>query len=96
MQTSSQAEGKVREKGKRVTMQSTAKVLDNPFEGWTTVEDAADIVGRSKQTLYSWVKAGKISCYSVGKRMRVVNIEEVREFSQKNPPPRLQPFDKNE
>jgi len=59
--------------------------LDNPFIGWTTINDAADIIGRDKEVLRFWAAKGWITCYPVGKKMRVVNIDEVRSFSNKNP-----------
>lgn len=55
--------------------------IDNPFEGWTTIEDAADMVGRDHSTLRYWADNGKIACFPVGRKMRVVNIEEVKAYS---------------
>lgn len=78
-----------------MTVHATAKVLDNPFEGWTTIEEAAQIIGRNKRTVWGWAIKGKISCFPVGKKMRVVNIEEVREFAEKYSPPRSKVVDKN-
>lgn len=75
-------------------MQVTAKILDNPFEGWTTIEEIADMIGRDKTTVHSWAKRGLISCFQVGRKMRVVNIEEVREFAEKHPSPRYRTVDK--
>jgi hypothetical protein len=96
MQTLSQseAEGKVGEKGARVTMQATARVLDNPFVGWTTIEDAAETIGRSKTTLYGWASKGWISCFTVGQKVKLVNLEEVREFAEAHPPLRPRSIDK--
>jgi len=76
-------------------MQVTARVLDSPFEGWTTIEEAAEIIGRNKRTVWGWATKGKISCFPVGKKMRVVNVEEVREFAEKYSPPRPQTVDKS-
>lgn len=82
----SQSESKSKEKGTRVTMQTTARVLDNPFEGWTTIEEAAQIIGRRKTTIGYWANKGWVSCFSVGRRVKLVNIDEVREFAEQNPP----------
>ncbi len=97
MQNLLQAEvkDKARKKGARVTMQVTAKVLDNPFEGWTTIEEAAQLIGREKVTIRGWANKGWISCFYVGRKVRVVNIEEVREFSEKHSPPKPRLVDKN-
>lgn len=82
----SQSKSKHTEKGARVTMQTTARVLDNPFEGWTTIEEAAQIIGRRKTTIGYWANKGWVSCFSVGRRVKLVNIDEVREFAEQNPP----------
>lgn len=95
MQSLSQVEGRVRKKGGRVAVQATAKVLDNPFEGWTTIEDAAETIGRNKTTLYGWASKGWISCFTVGQKVKLVNLEEVREFAEKHSPPRPRSVDKS-
>lgn len=58
---------------------------DNPFEGWTTIEEAADIIGRTKGTIRFWANKGKIESHYVGRKMRVVNVDEVRQYSEDNP-----------
>jgi predicted site-specific integrase-resolvase len=75
-------------------MSTILNTIENPFEGWTTVEDAAGLIGRSKHTLYSWVKTGKITCFSVGKKIMVVNIEEVRNYAQNRRPLKSGSIDK--
>lgn len=90
----SEVEGQVREKGARVTMQATARVLDNPFEGWTTIEEAAELIGRRKSTIGYWANKGWVSCFSVGRRVKLVNIDEVREFAEQNPPVPRRSIDK--
>jgi excisionase family DNA binding protein len=70
----------------RVAVEATAKFLDNPFKGWTTIEEAAEIVGRRKSTIGYWANKGRISCFSVGRRVKLVNIDEVRDFAEQNPP----------
>lgn len=62
------------------------QVKSNPFEGWTTIEEAAEIVGRQKATLHYWAKHGSIEAHYVGRKVRLVNIEEVKAYAEKNPP----------
>jgi hypothetical protein len=96
VQGSSHRRQRTREKSaRRVAIQVTAKVRDNPFEGWTTIEDAAAIIGRNKTTLYGWASKGWISCFAVGQKVKLVNLEEVREFSEKHSPPRPRSVDKS-
>lgn len=64
---------------------SMEQVKLNPFEGWTTIEEAAEIVGRGNSTIRYWVEQGFISSYSIGRKVRVVNIEEVKAYSERNP-----------
>lgn len=59
-----------------------AEILDNPFEGWTTIEEAAEIVDRDKKTVRTWADKGLIASYRVGRKMRVVNIEEVKTIAE--------------
>lgn len=63
---------------------STAK-LHNPFEGWTTINEAANIIGRDKDVIRFWAAKGHISCYPVGRKVRVVNLAEVQAYAEKNP-----------
>ena len=59
------------------------EVLDNPFEGWVTIKEAGEIVNRDHTTIRYWVETGKITCYRIGTgAVRVVNVEEVREYSE--------------
>lgn len=76
-------------------MQATARVLDNPFKGWTTIEEAAQLIGREKTTIRHWANKGWISCFYVGRKVRVVNIEEVREFAENHSWAKPRPVDKN-
>jgi hypothetical protein len=96
MQSLSQAEvqDRVSKKGARETMQATARVLDNPFEGWTTIEEAAELIGRRKSTIGYWANKGWVSCFSVGRRVKLVNIDEVRDFAEQNPPVPRRSIDK--
>jgi excisionase family DNA binding protein len=54
---------------------------ENPFEGWTNIEEAAELVGRHKATVQNWAKQGFITSYPLGKKTRVVNIEEVKAYA---------------
>lgn len=65
-------------------MHTPAKVLNNPFEGWTTIEEAAELIGREKTTIRGWANKGWIRCFSVGRKVRLVNLDEAREFSEKH------------
>lgn len=56
-------------------------VLDNPFKDWVTLEEAAEIVGHNRSTIQYWASNGKITCYPVGRRVKVVNIEEVKSYA---------------
>jgi hypothetical protein len=58
----------------------------NPFEGWTTIEDAARITGRNRVTIQNWARRGLIACYPVGPKIEVVNIEEVIACVKAHPP----------
>jgi excisionase family DNA binding protein len=55
---------------------------NNPFVGWTTLEEAAEMIGRDRSTVRYWAEHGKIACYPVGRRVRVVNIQEVKTYSE--------------
>ncbi len=61
---------------------TTTQVANNPFEGWTTLEEASEMIGRDRSTVRYWAETGKISCFSVGRRVRVVNISEVKTYSK--------------
>jgi len=62
-------------------MSELANNEKNPFEGWTVLEEAASLVGRDYKTIRSWANNGFITCYRVGQKIRLVNVEEVRRFS---------------
>lgn len=66
----------------------------NPFQGWTTVEDAARITGRNRVTIRNWARRGLIACHSVGPRIELVNIEEVKACIEAHPPLKKRPLDK--
>ena len=63
----------------------TTEALDNPFEGWTTIQEAADILGRDQSTIRYWADNGKVACYSVGRKVRVVNLNEVKNYAESSP-----------
>jgi excisionase family DNA binding protein len=78
----------------RDAVQENTQSANNPFLGWTTIEEASAQLGRSKQTVHGWARSGKIRCYVVGRKMRLVNLAEVREFAEKHPRVRQKPVDK--
>lgn len=60
------------------------RTTENPFEGWVTVKQASDIVNRNHATIRYWIDTGKIISYPIGEKgLRVVNIEEVKRYSEK-------------
>ena len=63
-------------------MEANGHTSHNPFEGWLTLEEAAELVGRDKSTIRDWVSRGKIKSYTIGKRVRVVSVEEVESFAK--------------
>ena len=60
----------------------------NPFEGWTTAEEAANIIGRARSTVQGWINQGVVTVHRVGTddRIILVNVEELRRYSAENPP----------
>lgn len=60
--------------------------IPNPFIGWTTIEDAALLLQRNNTTVRGWADRGLITSYTVGRKVRVVNLDEVRAQSEKIPP----------
>lgn len=68
--------------GGMFVMSQTTETKPNPFAGWTTIEDAASMVGRDHSMLRKWANNGLIAAYPVGRKVRLVNIEEVKAFDQ--------------
>jgi hypothetical protein len=66
----------------------------NPFEGWSTLSDAARKVGRNPSTVRLWMTRGLIKSYIVGNSVILVNIDEVRAMSEKYPPYKTWGIDK--
>lgn len=62
-------------------MDTNGKTSHNPFEGWVSLEEAAELVGRNKNTIRSWADRGRVRSYMVGRRVRVVSVEEVLKFA---------------
>lgn len=55
---------------------------------WLTLEEAADLAGRSKETIRNWIKAGYLQAYRKPADMRVyVRAEEVNTFINLPPAP---------
>ena len=66
-------------------MPSTTHVLDNPVDGWVTLKEAGEIVNRDISTIRYWVNNNKLACYRIGtSSVRIVNVEEVKEYSAKH------------
>ena len=59
------------------------EALDNPFEGWVTINEASDAVNRNHATVRYWIETGKIAGHPIGSSgLRVVNLEEVKAYSE--------------
>lgn len=59
------------------------KALDNPVEGWVTLNEASEIVNRDISTIRYWVSKDKIRCYRVGtSAIKIVNVAEVVAYSE--------------
>lgn len=72
-------------RSKECGMPSTTSVLDNPVDGWVTLKEAGEIVNRDISTIRYWVNNNKLACYRIGtSSVRIVNIEEVKEYSVKH------------
>lgn len=91
MEKVSQSENKRRKPG----TPGNPKYRENPFVGWTTIEEVAQLIGREKATIRGWANKEWISSFYVGRKVRLVNIDEVQEFSEKQSPPRHRLVDKN-
>lgn len=65
-------------------MSETRSVASNPFDGWVSLEDAAQIVGFSRTALRYWADQGYIQAYVVGQKMRLrlVNVDEVTAYAE--------------
>lgn len=58
----------------------------NPFEGWTTAEQASNIVKRRRSTIQYWIDSGAIRAFRVGHNTILVNIDEVQRYAASHPP----------
>ena len=74
--------------------QTIESSLQNPFVGWTTLQEAARIIGRDKMTVRGWANKGWITTYPIGPKIRLANIDEVKAFAQRAPTPRPRSVDK--
>jgi hypothetical protein len=59
------------------------KTMDNPFIGWTTIQDAAEKIGRDPTVVRYWANQGYITAYTIGKNTRIVRLEEVIEYARR-------------
>jgi hypothetical protein len=55
--------------------------IENPFEGWAPLDEAAHIVGWSRSAVTYWADQGYIVSFPVGQRVRVVNLDEVKAYA---------------
>jgi hypothetical protein len=67
-------------------MSTNGHTNDNPFEGWVTLEEAATKVGRDLSTVRGWADRGVIKTHPIGKRVRVVWLEEALKYSEEIAP----------
>ena len=69
--------------GKIWVQNAMSETQENPFDGWVTIQEAADIVNRNQATVRYWARMGRITAYPIGSRgLQVVNVEEVKEYSE--------------
>lgn len=70
----------------RTEMSNTPmEAVDNPFEGWVTFKEAGELINRNHATIRYWVETGKITSHPIGTGgIRLVHIDEVREYSEKH------------
>lgn len=60
-----------------------SEAMQDFFSQWTTMKHAAHIVGRDHSTIRFWADRGRITVYYLGvDGKRVVNIEEVKAYSE--------------
>ncbi len=64
-----------------MVMSKPEQTIENPFAGWTTIEEAADMINRDRSVIRYWADIGKIACFPVGRKMSLVNIDEVKAYS---------------
>jgi hypothetical protein len=79
---------------RKLSSGTPAPVAENPFEGWSTLTDAARKIGRDPSTVRVWTKRGWITSHIVGNSVIMVKIDEVREYSEKHPPIKTRSIDK--
>lgn len=65
-------------------MKNQNETVENPFDGWVTINEASDITNRNHATVCYWIKTGKIRAYPVGSYgLRLVKLDEVKDYSSK-------------
>jgi hypothetical protein len=62
-------------------MNNNDQALENPFSGWVPLDEASQVVGWSRSAVTYWADQGYIACHPVGQRVRLVNLDEVREYA---------------
>lgn len=53
--------------------------MDKELEKWVNLEDIAEYLSVSKDTIRAWIRENKIPCYKAGKRYKF-KISEVDEY----------------
>lgn len=60
-------------------MENIVEKIDNNVEKWVNLEDIAEHLSVSKDTIRAWMKEGKLPVYRAGKRYKF-KISEVDEW----------------
>lgn len=63
----------------RNEMEDTVENIDNNIEKWVNLEDIAEHLSVSKDTIRTWMKEGKLPVYRAGKRYKF-KISEIDEW----------------
>ncbi len=58
--------------------------LENPVEGWVTIQEAADIIGFSGNAVSYWADQEYITAFPIGttRKIRIVFLEQVKAFAE--------------
>lgn len=62
-------------------MNNSDQKLENPFADWVPLDEAAQNVGWSRSAVTYWADQGYIACFPVGQRIRLVNLDQVKEYA---------------
>jgi predicted site-specific integrase-resolvase len=67
-------------------LETSHKDPKNPFEGWTSIPEAARQLGRDRTVIYYWVRKGYIRSFEVAPKVILINLEEVRDYANRHAP----------